>query len=69
MFESVSKSFTQIFCVERKSFFSYAYLMYKFFERLDLPQYMEFLVQTSSPIKRAAQDAMFAKVCADLGWD
>lgn len=64
MFTIVNKAYSDKIAqgMERKSFFPYTYLIYKFLDILGHPEHMEQYVQTTHPIKRQSIEDFFAIV-------
>lgn len=54
---------------KRKNFLSYNYVMYKFFELLELDEYLNCFQLLKSRTKLHQQDQIWKNICKDLGWE
>lgn len=53
----------------RKNFLSYSYVLHKFMQLLEKDQYLPSFPLLKSRDKLLAQDAIWAKICKELGWE
>lgn len=53
---------------KRKNFLSYAYILYKFCELLDLPEFLPFLPLLKAPENLLATDLIWEKICQDCSF-
>ena len=53
---------------KRKNFLSYNYVMYKFFELLELDEYLECFLLLKSRNKLHQQDIIWKEICRELKW-
>ena len=53
---------------KRKNFLSYNYIMYKFFELLELDEYLDCFQLLKSRNKLYQQDIIWKHICAELKW-
>ena len=53
---------------KRKNFLSYNYIMYKFFELLELDEYLDCFQLLKSRNKLYQQDIIWKHICAELNW-
>ena len=54
---------------KRKNFLSYNYIMYKFFELLELDEYLHCFQLLKSRTKLHQQEQIWKNICKDLGWE
>ena len=60
----------QKFCPkDRKNFLSYAYVLHKFVQLLDLDEYLDCFILLKSREKLHQQDLIWAKICKYLKWE
>jgi hypothetical protein len=52
----------------RKNFLSYNYVFHKFFQLLDMKEFLPFFPFLKSRQKNYKQDIVWKKICNDLGW-
>uniref|UniRef100_A0A6C0HLC3 Viral late gene transcription factor 3 zinc ribbon domain-containing protein n=1 Tax=viral metagenome TaxID=1070528 RepID=A0A6C0HLC3_9ZZZZ len=68
MFKAIQIPF-EIYCPnKRKNFLSYNYVMYKFFELLELDEYLNCFQLLKSRTKLHQQDQIWKNICLDLNW-
>ena len=68
MFKAIQIPF-EIYCPnKRKNFLSYNYVMYKFFELLELDEYLKCFQLLKSRTKLHQQDQIWKNICLDLNW-
>lgn len=69
MFQEIQAPFL-IYCPnDRTNFLSYSYILYKFFELLELDEYKVFFPLLKSRDRLIAHDAIWEKICAYLHWE
>lgn len=69
MFQDIQAPFL-IYCPnDRTNFLSYSYILYKFFELLDLDEYKVFFPLLKSRDRLIAHDQIWAKICTYLQWE
>ena len=68
MFKEIQMPFMQNCPNERKNFLSYAYVLHKFCELLELDHLLEFFPLLKSREKLKQQDMIWYKICKDLKW-
>lgn len=69
MFQEIQAPFL-IYCPnDRTNFLSYSYILYKFFELLELDEYKVFFPLLKSRDRLIAHDAIWAKICDYLHWE
>ena len=69
MFKAIQIPFEKYCPVERKNFLSYNYVMYKFFELLELDEYLDCFQLLKSRTKLHQQDQIWKNICKDLNWE
>jgi len=69
MFRQVQGPFLKYSPRSRKNFLSYPYVLYKFFQLLDLDDYLASVSLLKSRDKLLAQDEIWKLICRDLGWE
>lgn len=68
MFKAIQIPFEKYCPYKRKNFLSYNYVMYKFFELLDLDEYLQCFQLLKSRTKLHQQDQIWKNICQDLNW-
>lgn len=68
MFKEIQGPFLKHCPRERKNFLSYSYVLYKFFQILELDEYLKYFSLLKSREKLYVQDQIFKHICKDLGW-
>lgn len=69
MFKEIQIPF-DIYCPpKRKNFLSYNFVMYKFFELLELDEYLNSFQLLKSRMKLHQQDQIWKKICNSLNWE
>lgn len=68
MFKAIQIPFEKYCPNKRKNFLSYNYVMYKFFELLELDEYLHCFQLLKSRTKLHQQDQIWKNICADLNW-
>ena len=69
MFKAIQIPFVQYCPQERKNFLSYNYVMYKFFELLELDEFIKCFALLKSRVKLRSQDEIWKKICKDVKWE
>ena len=69
MFKAIQVPFEKYCPDKRKNFLSYNYVMYKFFELLELDEYLKCFQLLKSRTKLHQQDEIWKKICEDLDWE
>jgi uncharacterized Zn finger protein (UPF0148 family) len=68
MFKEIQIPFEKYCPHKRKNFLSYNYVMYKFFELLELDEYLRCFQLLKSRTKLHQQDLIWKNICKDLNW-
>jgi hypothetical protein len=68
MFKAIQIPFEKYCPPKRKNFLSYNYIMYKFFELLELDEYLTCFQLLKSRTKLHQQDQIWKNICKDLNW-
>jgi len=68
MFIQIQKPFILYKPERRKNFLSYAYVLYKFCELLELDEFLSFFPLLKSNDKLQEQDEIWEKICDHLNW-
>ena len=68
MFKDIQAPFLKHCPKERKNFLSYSYVLYKFFQILQLNEYLKFFPLLKSREKLYAQDQIWKKICEELNY-
>lgn len=69
MFKEVQIPFDMYCPVKRKNFLSYNFVMYKFFELLELDEYLKSFQLLKSRTKLYQQDIIWKNICSYLSWE
>jgi uncharacterized Zn finger protein (UPF0148 family) len=69
MFQEIQAPFLLYCPNDRTNFLSYSYILYKFFELLDLDEYKVFFPLLKSRDRLIAHDQIWKKICDDLNWE
>lgn len=69
MFKTIQIPFLKHCPESKKNFLSYGFVMYKFFELLELDEYLECFKLLKSISKLREQDQIWKKICQDLEWE
>ena len=69
MFKAIQIPFEKYCPQKRKNFLSYNYVMYKFFELLELDEYLDCFQLLKSRTKLHQQDEIWKNICKDLNWE
>ena len=68
MFKSIQIPFVKYCPNNRKNFLSYNYVVYKFFELLELDEYLNCFQLLKSRTKLHQQDVIWKSICRELNW-
>lgn len=68
MFKEIQGPFLKHRPKDRKNFLSYSYVLYKFFQLLNMENYLKFFPLLKSREKLYVQDQIFKAICEDLKW-
>ena len=68
MFRDIQGPFLKHCPKDRKNFLSYSYVLYKFFQILELNEYLKFFPLLKSREKLYAQDQIWKKICEELNY-
>lgn len=69
MFQEIQAPFLLYCPQDRTNFLSYSYILYKFFELLDLDEYKSFFPLLKSRDRLISHDAIWEKICDYLQWE
>ena len=69
MFQEIQAPFLLYCPNDRTNFLSYSYILYKFFELLDLEEYKVFFPLLKSRDRLIAHDQIWKKICDYLNWE
>jgi len=69
MFQEIQAPFLLYCPNDRTNFLSYSYILYKFFELLELDEYKVFFPLLKSRDRLIAHDMIWAKICTYLQWE
>ena len=69
MFKQVQAPFLKHAPSNRKNFLSYSFALYKMLQLLDQDEFLGSFQLLRSREKLSLQDAIWKKICADLGWE
>jgi hypothetical protein len=69
MFQEIQAPFLLYCPNDRTNFLSYSYILYKFFELLELDEYKVFFPLLKSRDRLIAHDTIWAKICEYLNWE
>jgi len=69
MFQDIQAPFLLYCPNDRTNFLSYSYILYKFFELLELDEYKVFFPLLKSRDRLIAHDQIWAKICSYLNWE
>jgi uncharacterized Zn finger protein (UPF0148 family) len=69
MFQEIQAPFLLYCPNDRTNFLSYSYILYKFFELLDLDEYKVFFPLLKSRDRLIAHDIIWEKICSYLHWE
>lgn len=69
MFQEIQAPFLMYCPNDRTNFLSYSYILYKFFELLELDEYKVYFPLLKSRDRLIAHDVIWKKICEDLQWE
>lgn len=69
MFNEIQIPFSKYCPPDRRNFLSYSYILYKFFELLELDEHLPYLNLLKSRDKLHQQDVIWERICEDLRWE
>ena len=69
MFQDIQAPFLLYCPNDRTNFLSYSYILYKFFELLELDEYKVYFPLLKSRDRLIAHDQIWKKICDYLGWE
>ena len=69
MFQDIQAPFLLYCPNDRTNFLSYSYILYKFFELLELDEYKVYFPLLKSRDRLIAHDQIWKKICEYLGWE
>lgn len=69
MFRQIQVPFEKYRPKDRTNFLSYSYVLHKFFQLLELDDFVKYFPLLKSREKLKQQDRIWKKICGDLGWD
>lgn len=69
MFQEIQAPFLMYCPNDRTNFLSYSYILYKFFELLELDEYKVYFPLLKSRDRLIAHDQIWRKICDDLNWE
>lgn len=69
MFNDIQIPFAKYCPPDRRNFLSYSYILYKFFELLELDEHLPYLNLLKSRDKLHQQDVIWENICTDLSWE
>jgi uncharacterized Zn finger protein (UPF0148 family) len=69
MFQEIQAPFLMYCPNDRTNFLSYSYILYKFFELLELDEYKVFFPLLKSRDRLIAHDTIWKKICEYLNWE
>ena len=68
MFKEIQVPFLKYSPNNRKNFLSYSYVLHKFIQILDQPEFLRYFPLLKSRDKLHQQEQIWKKICEDLGW-
>jgi hypothetical protein len=68
MFDAIQIPYLRHSPSTRKNFLSYSYVLHKLLQILDKPEFLRYFPLLKSREKLAVQEAVWQKICKDLGW-
>ena len=69
MFDKIQEPFEKHCPKDRINFLSYSYVLHKFFQLLELDEYVKCFPLLKSRQKLRIQDEIWKKICCDCGWE
>ena len=68
MFDEIQKPFENNCPKNRKNFLSYSYTLYKFFQILQMEEYLIYFPLLKSREKLFEQEVIWKNICKELNW-
>jgi hypothetical protein len=68
MFKEIQEPFEKYKPNDRKNFLSYSYVLHKFFELLEMDEFLDCFPWLKDTNKLRLHDEIFEKICKDLKW-
>ena len=68
MFREIQPSFKKHMPKGRRNFLSYAYVLYKFCELLEMDEFLPCFTRLKNREKLIMQDKTWQKICGEMGW-
>lgn len=69
MFRQIQPPFEKHCPKDRTNFLSYSYVLHKFFQLLELDDFVKYFSLLKNREKLKHQDKIWEKICGDLNWD
>lgn len=69
MFKEIEETFIKYCPKNRKNFLSYSYVLHKFFQLLELDEFLPCFMLLKSREKLHQQDLIWKKICEELRWE
>ena len=69
MFKEIEETFVKYCPKNRKNFLSYSYVLHKFFQLLELDEFLACFELLKSREKLHQQDLIWKKICEELRWE
>ena len=69
MFKEIEETFVKFCPKNRKNFLSYSYVLHKFFQLLELDEFLPCFILLKSREKLHQQDLIWRKICNELRWE
>ena len=69
MFKEIEETFIKYCPKNRKNFLSYSYVLHKFFQLLELDEFLACFELLKSREKLHQQDLIWKKICEELRWE
>jgi len=69
MFKEIEETFIKYCPKNRKNFLSYSYVLHKFFQLLELDEFLACFELLKSREKLHQQDVIWKKICEELRWE
>ena len=69
MFKLISAPFENNKSKERLNFLSYSFVLHKFFQLLEMDEYLKYFPLLKSREKLRLQDSIWKKICKELRWE
>jgi len=69
MFKDIQEPFAKYCPKDRTNFLSYSYVLHKFFQLLQMNEFLSYFPLLKSREKLRTQDKIWKLICNDLGWE